>query len=187
MAGTTPTVQERQETHDLMIALEEKYAIKIERFYPDPQRLEKMLRNHGEYLFFDSREKQELCCAVRKVEPNERALETVDVWITGLRRDQSKGRQSIPKIARVERNGRAIIKIAPLMDWTEQQVTAYMTENEVYYNRLYDKGYTSIGCAICSTPTLPDEDKRAGRWRWWNHLNLADHKECGIHAAGSGI
>ena len=187
MAGTTPTVQERQETHDLMIALEEKYAIKIERFYPDPQRLEKMLRNHGEYLFFDSREKQEFCCAVRKIEPNERALETVDVWITGLRRDQSKGRQSIPKVERVERNGRAIIKIAPLIDWSEQQVTAYMTENEVPYNRLYDKGYTSIGCEICSTPTLPWEDKRAGRWRWQNQLRGAKHKECGIHVQGSGI
>ena len=152
-----------------MGALEAKYGITIERFKPDPGRLELMLKNHGEYLFFDSREKQEYCCSVRKVEPNRRALATVDVWITGLRRDQSRSRTSTPKAAEVHQDGRSLVKLCPLIDWTEKQVADYISQYEVPYNRLYDQGFTSIGCIICSTPTLPGEDKRAGRWRWWNH------------------
>jgi phosphoadenosine phosphosulfate reductase len=184
---TVDTLRLPQDTYDLMNALEAKYGITIERFTPDPQRLDRMVQNHGEYLFFDSREKQEYCCSIRKVEPNNRALETVDIWITGLRRDQSKSRMVTPRAAEVDQNGRTILKLCPLIDWTEQQVSAYVADHEVPYNKLYDKGYTSIGCAICSTPTLPGEDKRAGRWRWWNHLNREDHKECGIHVSGSGI
>lgn len=184
---TVDTLRLPQETHELMDALEAKYGIAIERFRPDPHRLEQMIKNLGEFLFFDSLEKQEYCCSVRKVEPNRRALATVDVWITGLRRDQSKSRFATPKAAEVTQDGRSIVKLCPLIDWTEQQVTDYVAQHEVPYNRLYDKGYTSIGCVICSTPTLPGEDKRAGRWRWRNHLDPEGHKECGIHGSGSGI
>lgn len=184
---TVDTLRLHQETYDVMDALEAKYGITIERFKPEASRLELMLKNHGEYLFFDSREKQEYCCSVRKVEPNRRALATVDIWITGLRRDQSKSRSGTPKAAEVHQDGRSLVKLCPLIDWTEQQVTDYIAQYDVPYNHLYDKGYTSIGCIICSTPTLPGEDKRAGRWRWWNHLDRDDHKECGIHVSGSGI
>jgi len=185
--ATVDTLRLPQETYEVMGALEAKYGITIERFKPDPGRLELMLKNHGEYLFFDSREKQEYCCSVRKVEPNRRALATVDVWITGLRRDQSRSRTSTPKAAEVHQDGRSLVKLCPLIDWTEKQVADYISQYEVPYNRLYDQGFTSIGCIICSTPTLPGEDKRAGRWRWWNHLDRDAHKECGIHVSGSGI
>ncbi len=184
---TVDTLRLPPETYELMDALEIKYDIKIERFSPNPERLAQMVKNHGEFLFFDSKEKQEFCCAIRKVEPNKRALDSVDVWITGLRRDQSKGRMLTPKAAEVNQDGRKIIKLCPLIDWTEEQVSSYISEQELPYNRLYDLGYTSIGCVICSTPTLPHEDKRAGRWRWWNHLDADNHKECGIHLGGSGI
>lgn len=184
---TIDTLRLPQETYDLMNALEARYGINIERFTPDPRQLERMLQDHGEYLFFDSREKQEFCCSVRKVEPNRRALETVDIWISGLRRDQSKSRMATPMAAEIQQNGRTLLKLCPLIDWTEQQVSAYMAGHDVPYNKLYDKGYTSIGCEICSTPTRPGEDKRAGRWRWLNQLDRENHKECGIHVGGSGI
>ena len=184
---TVDTLRLHRETYEVMDALEAQYGITIERFTPDPHRLELMLKNHGEYLFFDSRAKQEYCCSVRKVEPNRRALATVDIWITGLRRDQSKARSETPKATEVHQEGRPLLKLCPLIDWTEQQVKDYIDQYRVPYNHLYDKGYTSIGCIICSTPTLPGEDKRAGRWRWWNHLDSDDHKECGIHVSGSGI
>ena len=77
------------------------------------------------------------------------------------------------------------IKIAPLASWDTQQVKEYIAENNVPYNSLYDQGYTSIGCVICSTPTLPHESPRAGRWRWFNELHK-DEKECGIHTNTSG-
>ena len=116
-----------------------------------------------------------------------RPLDSVDLWITGLRRDQSKTRGAIPKAAILNHGERKIIKLAPLIDWSEQQVWDYIRTNDVPYNTLYDKGYTSIGCYICSTPTRPGEDKRAGRWRWTNQLNDEHHKECGLHLNGSGI
>jgi len=184
---TVDTLRLPQETYDLMEMLEQRYGISIERFKPDPQRLEKMVRDHGEYLFFDSRAKQEYCCQVRKVEPNDRALDTVDVWITGLRRDQSKARRITPKAALFHHKGREIFKLCPLIDWSEEQVREYLANYGVPYNALYDKGYTSIGCHICSTPTRPGEDKRAGRWRWMNQLSEEHHKECGLHTRGSGI
>ena len=62
----------------------------------------------------------------------------------------------------------------------------YSDEHEVPHNALYDQGYTSIGCHTCSTPTLPHESKRAGRWRWFNSMNPDGDKECGIHTNTSG-
>jgi phosphoadenylyl-sulfate reductase (thioredoxin) len=176
-------------TYELIDALHDRYGVTIERFEPDPHRLEEMIRQHGEYLFFDGRAKQELCCRVRKVEPNQRALETVDVWITGLRRDQSSGRASTPRAANYGPPGAPQIKVklCPLADWTEEQAWDYIRRHNVPYNQLYDKGFKSIGCEICSTPTIAGEDARAGRWRWMNQLEDQHHKECGIHTKGSGI
>jgi phosphoadenosine phosphosulfate reductase len=128
---------------------------------------------------------QEYCCHIRKVGPNDEALATLDVWYTGLRRDHSENRKETAKASYVQgpKMGQQILKIAPLADWTEEAVWDYIKKNDLPYNRLYDQGYSSIGCIICSTPTRPGEDKRAGRWRWFNSDNQGDggDKECGIH------
>lgn len=184
---TVDTLRLPEETHDLIGRVEERYGVRVERFEPAPARVEEMVRTRGEFLFFDSMEGQRLCCQVRKVEPNQRALATVDVWIAGVRRDQSSSRANGSKVAFVEKDGRRLIKVCPLFDWTDEQTWAYIRERDVPYNALYDQGYASIGCAICSTPQRPGEDKRAGRWRWMNQLQRAHHKECGIHLDGGGI
>lgn len=176
---TADTLRLHPETYDLMAKLESRYDFKIEQFKPDPQKLTKMLKQHGEHLFFDSKEKQEYCCFIRKVEPNEEALKTVDAWITGLRRDQSENREETPKAELVDRNDRQILKLAPVADWSEEQLRSYIKENWIPYNPLFDQGYSSIGCIICSTPIRPGEDSRAGRWRWFNAQDTK--KECGIH------
>lgn len=183
---TVDTLRLHPETYAHIDAMEARYGA-IERFTPDPARLRKMVAQHGEFLFFDSKVKQEYCCNIRKTEPNQRALDTVDVWFTGLRRDHSSFRVDTPKAQYVNRDGHQILKLSPLADWNQAKVDAYLEENDVPKNALYDQGYTSIGCMICSTPTLPHEDKRAGRWRWFNALNDGDGKECGIHIGGSGI
>ena len=185
---TIDTLRLHPETYALIDEIEAHYGIAIERFQPDPDKLRTMVNHHGEYLFFDSKDKQEFCCAVRKVEPNVRALRTVDVWITGLRQDQSNMRAETPKVEYIQREESTIVKIAPLADWTSQRVKEYIADNKVPYNKLYDQGYTSIGCMICSTPTLPNEPPRAGRWRWFNDSH-EDEKECGIHTNvdGGGI
>jgi phosphoadenosine phosphosulfate reductase len=113
-------------------------------------------------------------------------LATLDVWFTGLRRDQSEFRRNVPRVQRVRQGERHVLKAAPLIDWTGEDVWNYIREHDVPYNPLYDQSYTSIGCIICTTPTQPWEDRRAGRWRWFNEGT--DHqKECGIHTSGSGI
>jgi phosphoadenosine phosphosulfate reductase len=185
---TVDTERLHPETYAVMAAIEGRYGLRIEHFRPEPERLRKMIEQHGEYLFFDTKAKQEFCCNVRKVEPNQRALASLDVWFTGLRRDQSEFRAKTPKVSLVKQpGGHSVIKIAPLNDWTEAQVEDYMKKHSLPRNALYDQGYTSIGCMICTTPTRPGEDKRAGRWRWFNQYEKGDKKECGIHVGGSGI
>lgn len=183
---TVDTLRLHDETYALMQEIEARYGISVERFTPDPARVKRMVAQHGEFLFFDDKAKQEYCCKIRKVEPNDAALETLDVWFTGLRRGQSEFRQDTPKVQLINRNGRKLLKVAPLADWDKDRIDAYATEHRVPMSALYGMGYTSIGCVICTTPTLPHEHARAGRWRWFNHLD-EDNKECGIHIGGSGI
>ncbi len=183
---TIDTLRLAEESYRHIEAVEARYGIAVERFQPDPDKLARMLDRHGEYLFFDSKPKQEHCCGVRKVEPNQRALASLDLWFTGLRRDQSPGRATTQRAQWVERGGRQILKLAPLADWSAEQVRAYTSRRDVPLHPLYAQGYTSIGCVICTTPTRSHESARAGRWRWFNHLEQ-DGKECGIHSNGSGI
>jgi phosphoadenosine phosphosulfate reductase len=100
---------------------------------------------------------------------------TLDVWMTGLRREQAVTRDTIEKIEWDETNG--LLKLNPLADWSEEQVWSYIRENHIPYNKLHDQGYPSIGCAPCTRAVKPDEDVRAGRW-WWE---TPQQKECGLH------
>ncbi|MBL0350386.1 MAG: phosphoadenylyl-sulfate reductase [Elusimicrobia bacterium] len=194
-AGFTPrvftndTLRLFPETHDLFRRLEERYKLTIERFAPDPKILNDMVSAYGEHLFFDSKERQELCCEVRKVLPNDRALATLDVWVTGLRADQSRSRAQTPRLQiltlREPPGARPILKVAPLVDWTEERVRTYLKENKVPVHALLEKTlpggyfYESLGCVMCTTPIGPHESRRAGRWRWFNTSD--DKKECGLH------
>jgi phosphoadenosine phosphosulfate reductase len=185
---TMDTLRLHDETYAHMDTVEIRYDLTIERFTPDPQRLEAMVKRHGEFLFFDNKAKQEYCCKIRKVEPNHRALASIDVWFTGLRRDQSEFRKDAPKVSLLQQEDRGpILKIAPLVDWTEDEIDVYLDERDIARNVLSSQGYTSIGCKICTTPTLPGEEKRSGRWRWFNCLGASANKECGIHMNGGGI
>ncbi len=167
------------ETYDFIRTLESRYGIRIEIHRPDPEEIRKMVDRHGLYLFFDSKEKQEHCCHLRKVEPNERALDGLDVWITGLRRAQSEHRTQTPLYEILNRGGRLILKLNPLFDWSDDRIESHVRQRNLPAHPLYDQGYPSFGCVICTTPIRPGEDKRAGRWRWFNAVD--NKKECGIH------
>ncbi len=183
---TIDTLRLFKETYELFEQVEKKYGIHVERFQPDTKKLQSMVSEHGEYLFFDSKNKQELCCEIRKVEPNERALDTVDVWLTGLRADQSKARASTSKFEILNHKGRPLLKVAPLVDWTEKQLRDYAQSHEVPVHKLLNWNqngwyYESLGCVICTTPIGPHETRRAGRWRWFNSQDPDANKECGLH------
>lgn len=177
------------ETYAYLEELERTFKIPIERYEPDPVEVEKMVNQHGLYLFFDSRAKQEYCCFIRKVKPNRKALETMDIWVTGLRKDQSPFRKDTKKVELVEverpQGGkRTMVKLNPLADWTEEDVWKFMEENNFPVHPLLKRDggdwyYESLGCIICTTPQARWEPPRAGRWRWFKENN--DPKECGIH------
>ncbi len=183
---TTDTLRLFPETYAYFNTLETFFGIRIERVPPPENELQKMVGQHGEYLFFDSKDKQEYCCHVRKVLPNQTILEGLDVWVTGLRRDQSASRANLPTLEVIEHRGRPLLKVNPLADWTEQQVRDYLKTNAVPNHPLIEASlpggwrYESLGCFICTTPVAPHEPGRAGRWRWFNALE-GDKKECGLH------
>ena len=165
-----------EETYEVADALTERYRLKIDWYFPrhgDVQRLESA---EGLFSFRESLDKRHACCAIRKVEPLSRALKGLAGWATGMRREQSVTRSELKAIEKDELNG-GIIKISPLIDWSEDKLLAYTEEQHLPKNRLYSQGYRSIGCAPCTRAVKEGEDARAGRW-WWEN---PENKECGLH------
>jgi phosphoadenosine phosphosulfate reductase len=173
---TLDTGRLNQETYDCMDAIRERYGVQIEVFFPEATDVEKMVRENGLNLFYNSVELRKLCCGVRKVEPLNRALKNLDAWMTGLRREQAVTRVDVRKVE-LDKDHGDIVKINPLVDWRYDDVWEYIRKNNLPYNRLHKQGYPSIGCAPCTRAVKPGEDLRAGRW-WWEN---PDTKECGLH------
>ncbi|MDA1188920.1 MAG: phosphoadenylyl-sulfate reductase [Chloroflexi bacterium] len=165
-----------QETYEVIDQARDRYGMAIEVYSPDQDDLAAMVAKHGINPFYRSYSLRLLCCEMRKVNPLNRVLKDLDAWVTGLMRTQSSTRKNVRKIEIDETHG-GIVKINPLADWDSKQVWEYIREYDVPYNSLYDKGYTSIGCAPCTRAIRPGEDERAGRW-WWER---GMPKECGIH------
>ena len=142
--------------------------------------MENLVKEKGLYSFYKDGHKE--CCGVRKVEPLRRALQSLDAWITGQRRDQSPSTRA--QVAIVETDPvfsspeHELIKFNPLANWTSRQVWSYIRENNVPFNPLHERGFISIGCEPCTRAILPGQHEREGRW-WWEEQT---HKECGLHA-----
>ena len=165
-----------EETYEVADALTERYRLKIDWYFPKHGAVEQLERAEGLFSFRESLDKRHTCCGIRKVEPLSRALKELKGWVTGMRREQSVTRGDLKAIERDELNG-GILKINPLIDWSEEQLLAYTEAHNLPKNRLYSEGYRSIGCAPCTRAVQPGEDSRAGRW-WWEN---PENKECGLH------
>lgn len=163
------------ETYDLIDRTSKHYNIQIKVFFPDHDQIEEMVEAKGINLFYESVENRKLCCHLRKKEPLKRALRNLDVWICGLRKEQTITRFYSELVEWDESNG--LIKLNPLINWTEKEVWNYIKENLVPYNVLHDRNFPSIGCQPCTRAVKPGEDIRAGRW-WWE---TQEQKECGLH------
>lgn len=157
------------ETYELIETVQRRFAINLDvrrPTLPPPD----SLAPAGEPLWVTN---PDLCCYRRKVLPLQEALQGVDAWLSGLRRDQSVTRAHLHLVAWDA--SYALVKINPLADWTRAQVWKYITEHNLPYNPLHNQGYTSIGCTHCTAPAANPADERSGRW-------LGQAKtECGIH------
>jgi phosphoadenosine phosphosulfate reductase len=165
-----------EETYEVADALVERYNLAIDWYFPMHEEVEQLERAEGLFSFRESLDKRLACCHIRKVEPLSRALKDLTGWVTGMRREQGVTRSGLQAIELDSLNG-GIIKINPLIDWSEEQLISYTDKQRLPKNLLYSQGYRSIGCAPCTRAVQPGEDARAGRW-WWEN---PEHKECGLH------
>jgi phosphoadenosine phosphosulfate reductase len=165
-----------EETYEVADALVERYGLNIDWYFPKHDDVEKLEREKGLFSFRETLDNRHACCHIRKVEPLSRALQGLQGWVTGMRREQSVTRSDLTALERDDLNG-GILKINPLLNWSEEQLNRYTEEQHLPKNRLYSLGYRSIGCAPCTRAVQPGEDARSGRW-WWEN---PEHKECGLH------
>ena len=153
----------------------EIYQQPIHAYFPQSDLLQEMVAAKGPSSFYESVENRKECCYIRKIEPLKRALAGNEIWITGIRADQSANREGMEDVEWDE--GNHLFKFHPIFDWTLEDVKQYVKDNNIVYNTLHDKGFPSIGCAPCTRAVREGEDFRAGRW-WWEDQSK---KECGLH------
>lgn len=158
-----------KETYALMEQIQKRYPIYLDIHQPllTPETQAKI---YAPNLW---RGNPDLCCHLRKTIPLYKALQGLEAWITGLRRDQSPTRANLSIVAWDSKYD--LIKMNPLAYWTRKQVWSYIFKNNIPYNPLHNRGYASIGCSYCTHPTHNPLNERSGRWI--NHQKI----ECGIH------
>lgn len=157
------------ETYALIERVERRYGIAVEAVRPALS-VEEQNAVRGDALW---RRDPDACCDLRKVEPLRVHLRGYDAWLTAVRREQSVTRADIP--VRTWDQPAQVLKVAPLADWSESDVWAYVGEHDVPVNTLHFEGYPSLGCVHCTRRVAPGEHARAGRWAGF------DKVECGIH------
>jgi len=162
------------ETYELLDRTTARYKKPVHVYFPEAKDVEEFVAVKGINSFYESVDNRKECCHIRKVKPLNRALQGAEVWITGLRAEQSANRHDMQMIEWAE--DKQLYKFNPLINWTYDEMIDYINKNNVPYNTLHDKGFISIGCAPCTRAIEPGEDARAGRW-WWE----TSQKECGLH------
>lgn len=168
-----------QETLDLRDKIAERYGIEVELRRPELT-VQQYEAEHGGPLY---KTQPDRCCFDRKIVVLRKAVEGMDAWMSGIRRDQSPDRARAPIVEWDNKFG--LVKISPLANWTKSDVWNFILQHQVPYNPLHDKGYPSVGCWPCTRSVLEGEDERAGRW------SGTAKTECGLHTLqeqdGSGI
>lgn len=163
------------ETYDVWAETERRYGLHIACLAPGATALADLVAAQGVLGIRRSVQARKACCDTRKLAPLKRFLAGADLWITGLRADQSAARAATAFTQHDA--GFGVLKAQPLADWTRADVAAYAAAHDVPVNALHAAGFLSIGCAPCTRAVAPGEPERAGRW-WWEDEG---HKECGLH------
>ena len=152
-----------------------RYKKSFDTYFPESEKIEALVKEKGFNSFYESVENRKECCNIRKIIGLKRALKGNEVWITGLRSEQSENRSGM--VIWEFDEGNQIHKFNPLVHWTATRMEDYLDENNVPQNVLHKKGFISIGCQPCTRAIEAGEHPRAGRW-WWEE----SQKECGLHA-----
>ena len=174
-AFTLDTGRQFNETYEVFARTQNKYpALTIETFFPESEDVKIYVNNHGINGFYDSIDNRKECCRIRKVVPLQKAIKGADLWITGLRAEQSDNRENLELLEWDEAN--QLVKFNPLLHYTLKEVEAIINTYNIPLNSLYKKGFLSIGCAPCTRALAEGEPFRAGRWYWED-----GKKECGLH------
>jgi len=158
-----------RETLELRDRIAERYGIEAVLRRPELS-VEEYESKHGGPLYETDPNQ---CCFDRKIKVLREAALGLDAWMSGIRRDQSSHRAKTPIVGWDKKF--ALVKISPLANWTKKQVWDLIVKENVPYNPLHDKGYTSIGCQPCTRAIMFGEDERAGRW------SGTGKTECGLH------
>ena len=179
---TLDTGRLNNETYEVWQKTLDKYQIKIKAFYPDRKKLEEFVNHNSINAFYNSANLRHQCCEIRKTLPLKRALEAnnYNLWISGVRKEHSEFRSNKPMIE--QDNNFNITKFYPVLELNEKEIMDVIKKYDIPYNKLYDQGYKSIGCAPCTRALRKGEKNRDGRW-WWENSN----KECGLHMINDKI
>jgi phosphoadenosine phosphosulfate reductase len=164
-----------EETVEFREEVMERYPFPVEVVRPELS-VEEQVERYGEEMRSCS---PDLCCQVRKLEPQRRWLKNYSAWMTGIRRDQTSHRVDTPGVGWDEYFG--VAKICPLTNCSAGQIEKYVQEHDVPLNPLLERGYRSIGCEPQTRPVGPGEDARAGRWPG------TEKNECGIHVVNGKV
>ncbi|MGH3085733.1 MAG: phosphoadenylyl-sulfate reductase [Rubrobacteraceae bacterium] len=165
-----------EETIEFRKKVMEKYPAMNFKVIEPEMSVEEQARKHGPELWSCA---PDLCCQIRKIEPQKKWLANYEAWATGIRRDQTHNRSDTPVVewdAFFE-----VAKISPLAAWSKERVDEYVEENDVPLNPLLSRGYRSIGCEPCTRPVSEDEDERDGRWFG------TEKTECGLHVVNGKV
>jgi phosphoadenosine phosphosulfate reductase len=174
--ATLETGKLHGQTLELVQRTEQHYRLRVELHRPRAEAVVHFVQRNGDDAMVRSIELRKACCALRKLEPLQRLLAGRTAWVTGLRREQSGARGTVP-FAETDEHGRS--KWSPLADWTWNDVWHYIALHRVPYNPLHDAFMPSIGCEPCTRAIAVGEDFRSGRW-WWEQDGA---KECGLHVS----
>ena len=181
---TLDTLRLPKATLSLIDVSRKKYGFRLATYTPIFEVAEDFVKRNGLFSMYESVENRKSCCYIRKVEPLNRALALKKAWLTGLRREQGPSRNDLGE-SEFDVDHK-LTKFNPLIDWSEDDVWAYIHANDVPYNALHDSGYPSIGCEPCTRAVKPGEGPRAGRW-WWEQTGASDQQECGLHVKAVDI
>ena len=163
-----------QETLDLRDEVERRYGIAVEMMKPELT-VEAYEAQHGGPVY---KTNPDQCCHDRKLMVIKKAVTGKHAWISAIRRDQSPDRAKAPIVGWDKKFG--LVKVNPLANCTKSDIWKYITDNDVPYNPLHDKGYPSIGCWPCTRAVLFGGDDREGRWDGFRKT------ECGLHSIDDG-